>query len=334
MNRSHHTYTLLLLCATVLGVMSSCTRRESDYQTAQGMIWNTIYNITFRGEAALSDSILPVLNSVGASVSAFDNNSVISKINNNTSDQTDSLTRYIYNVSRTVWRESDGAFDPTLGPLIDAWGFGKGHTPTADTLRIDSLMCFVGMDKTRMSGQRMVKDDPRLRFNFSAVAKGYGCDAVAAMLERNGVKDYLIEIGGEIRAGGTSPRHEAWRVSVDAPVRSATTIDHTSQCVLSLTDCGIATSGNYRNYHEGQPPQTGHTIDTRTGRPAATDVLSATVIAHDTATADAYATAVMAMGSKRALSMLRRLDIAALIVTADGKSLSTPAFDKYLSTKN
>ena len=329
----------LVITASML-LLLSCTgnsgknSNDNEYRKCGGMVWNTVYNITYRGEASLADSIMPVLNGVGHSVSAFDSTSVISRINRNESDLTDSVTRRIYLASCRVNKSSGGKFDPTVGPLVTAWGFGKGHTPTADTLHIDEMLKYVGITKSRLSGDRLIKGDPRMQFNFSAIAKGYGCDAVAEMFERNGVSDYLIEIGGEIRSSGSSPRGTAWAVSIDAPVESNGMAVHESQCIINIRNMGIATSGNYRNFHAEGGSKYGHTIDPVTGRPATTDVASATVASSYTMYADAYATAVMAMGSEAAKDMANRLNLALYMVTTDGKVWVSPHFRHLMAQRD
>lgn len=295
------------------------------------MVWNTVYNITYRGPESLQDSIMPVLDSVSKSASAFDSLSLVSRINRGEELPLDDILRRLYLASVDINRHSGGKFDPTVGPLVTAWGFGKGHTPTADTLNIPTLLKYVGISKTRLGeGDRLIKDDPRIEFNFSAIAKGLGCDAVAEMLERNGVTDYLIEIGGEIRSSGHSPRGDRWRVQIDAPVASADSVIHESQCIVTLGDIGIATSGNYRNFHQENGRRFGHTINPLTGRPATTDVASATVAAPTTMEADGYATAIMAMGSRDARRMVDSLRLAAYVVTTDGKVWVSNSFKPLL----
>lgn len=310
-------------------LFSSC-RNGEEYRKCGGMVWSTLYNITYRGPAELEDSIMPVLDAVARSVSAFDSASVVSRINANQSDRTDSLFRYIYRVSVKINRESNGKFDPTVGPLVKAWGFGKGHTPTADTARVEEIVKYVGIYKSRLEGERIVKPDPRMMFDFSAIAKGYGCDAVAAMFRRNGVKDFLIEIGGEIRSGGVSPRGGEWAVSIDAPIPDSEKIVHQSQCIINIGDCGVATSGDYRNYHASGGKRFGHTINPQTGRPAMTDVACATVVAPNTMEADAYATAIMAMGATEGRKMAERLKLPVYIVYGKNQIWVSPQFQRLL----
>lgn len=299
----------------IAGVALAGCRRES-FRKDEGMVWHTTYHITYEADRDLRDSIIAAFNIVNRSLNVFDDTSLVAKVNAGDSVEIDDDFRKVYEMSRHVNELSDGAFDPTLGPLITAWGFGKGHEATADTLRLDSLLQITGIVKTRIENNRLLKADPRIAFNFSAIAKGYGCDLVAEMLERNGVTNYLVEIGGEIRCGGKSPKGTDWRVSIDRPVWSDSVV-HDSQCVVEISNQGLATSGNYRNFNEHSAPGTGHTISARTGRPVATDVLSATVIAPTTMEADALATAMIALGSERAKDLATRLGYPVILIFAD-----------------
>lgn len=286
-----------------------------EFRQESGVIWHTSYHVTYNCDRDLSDSILLTLNNVGASLNVFDDNSAVSRINAATAGYADSHLKRIYSESLKIHRLTGGAFDPTLGPLITAWGFGKGHQATADTLRLDSLLSITGLTKTTLRGDTIYKDDRRIQFNFSAIAKGYGCDCVGAMFRRNGVQDFLVEIGGEICASGKSPSGEDWRVSVDRP--DYDNLNHESQAVVSFTDMGMATSGNYRNYHESGSGRYGHTISARSGRPVKTDVLSATVLAATAMEADALATSFMAMGSAEAEKLAERLRLPVMLVLSD-----------------
>lgn len=306
-------------------------RDSGEYRTAEGMIWNTVYHVTYNGTPELKDSIMQVLDEVGASLNVFDEKSLVSQVNVNDSTAVDTDFIRVYVESVKVNRLTEGAFDPTLGPLIEAWGFGKGHKATADTARIDSLMKFVGIDKTRLSMDTLVKDDSRIRFNFSAIAKGYGCDRVGEMLKRNGVEDWLIEIGGEISCCGKSPEGGKWRVSIDRPVMQKDRILHDSQCVVEVTDGGIATSGNYRNLQSDDKGQYyGHTISARTGRPARTDVISATVIGRTAMEADALATAFMAMGADDVKRLNKSTRLPVMFVLADSTVWCSGQFEKLM----
>lgn len=310
-------------------------RRPAPPRIMQGMIWNTTFTITYLSEHNLDDSVMAALNDVGRSLSVFDTTSLVTRVNRaERALAVDSAFRMVWRESMAIHRASHGRFDPTLSPLITAWGFGPGHCPTADTLRVDSLLRIVGITKSHLRGDTLYKDIAELQFNFSALAKGFGCDAAAAVLKRNGVKDFLIEIGGEITAEGNSPRETLWRVSVDKPITSDE-VTHTSQLVVCLpTPCGMATSGNYRNFHTtASGSRFGHTIDPVSGRPCTTDVLSATVIAPTCMQADALATACMAMSSESAMAMADSLGRPVMLILADSTVCMSPSFSK-LTTEN
>ncbi len=327
---------ILAAAAGVISILSGgCGRSGNgdsrEYQNAEGMIWNTTYHVTYNGGSELKDSIMQVLNKVGASLNVFDENSLVSRVNVSDSTAVDTDFIRVYVESVKVNRLTDGAFDPTLGSLIEAWGFGKGHKATGDTARIDSLMKFVGIDKTRLSMDTLVKDDSRIRFNFSAIAKGYGCDCVGEMLQRNGVEDWLVEIGGEISCRGKSPEGGKWRVSIDRPVMQKDRILHDSQCVVEVTDAGIATSGNYRNLQSDEKGQYyGHTISARTGRPVRTDVISATVIGRTAMESDALATAFMAMGADDVKRLNKSTRLSVMLVLADSTVWYSGQFEKLM----
>lgn len=314
--------TLIVLLFT----LSSC---GNDYKSLDGMIWNTTYHITYDGDKDLSDSIYIVLNQIDASLNVFDENSVISKANASQTLRVDKDFRNVYEMSKKYNELSDGAFDPTLGPLIDAWGFGKGHKATSDTLRLKQLLANVGISKTRLEKETLIKDNPKISFNFSAIAKGYGCDRIGEMLKRNGVESYLVEIGGEIRCAGNGPHGEAWKISIDEPIQTDT-INHDSECVIQVSDCGIATSGNYRNFHVEEGNTYGHTISSKTGRPVQTDVISATVVAPTSMEADALATTIMALGKDAAIELCDKLGFGVLMILNDDTIWQNEQFKKLI----
>lgn len=303
-----------------VAILTSCTP-PARYRSAEGAVWNTTYHITYHSDRDLHDSIIAVMRRVEQSLSPFAGSSLISSVNRgDTAVRADSLLTRIFNASLDVNRVSHGAFDPTVAPLVNLWGYGyrtTGIEPTPEA--IDSLLASVGIRECRIEPDgRIVKKTPMTEFNFSAITKGYGCDLVGEMLARNGCEDYMVEIGGEIVLAGRSPRGREWRIMVDAPVDCDTAIVHERMAVIELTDMGVATSGNYRNYRETPEGRTWHTISPTDGRPAITDLLSATVIAPDCMLADAYATSCMAQHADSAMAMIESLrGVEALLVTRD-----------------
>ena len=321
---------LSLISLLVVSAVFGCSK-SNRYVKCEGMIWNTVWHITYKGPESLKDSILPVFNEIGHSLSVFEKNSLVSLLNDSLEIIADDNLIKVYDESKRINKLSGGLFDPTVSPLVDAWGFGIGHTPSADTLAVDSILTFIGIDKTRKVGNKIVKDDIRTRFNFSAIAKGYGCDAVAQMLRRNGVCDYMVEIGGEIALSGISPAGTLWHIAVDSPVEGSVPGEE-SALVLALSDVGIATSGNYRNFRGEGAAKTAHTISPLSGRPYVSSILSATVVAGDCMLADGLATACMAGEVSQALDLLKEADAEGLLITSDSVFMS-PGFSKYIVNK-
>lgn len=314
----------IIICCSLV----SCAGGEK-FKFEEGIAWNTVYHITYDSDKDLSDSILYVLGEIDSSLSPFNQNSTVSKINDNRSDLIDGHILAVYNLSRKINSLSDGAFDPTLGPVIRAWGFGQGHEISSDTLRLDSLLQFVGISKTAIQDHRLIKNDPRIEFNFSALAKGYGVDCIADMLKRNGVRNFLVEVGGEIRAEGHNPDKNKWSVGIDRPDSESKAGDIVNK--IFITDGAVATSGNYRNYHESGNGRFGHTISPATGRPITSDVISATVIAPTCMEADALATTCMVVGSEEALSLCTKLRAGVMLIKSDLSIVTNPAFESFMT---
>lgn len=323
---------IILTMSILASVAVSCTGQKEIYRVEDGMVWNTSYHIVYKSEDVLTDSILKIFDEIDNSVSAFNENSTVSKINKNLSDSTDAHFRNVYSRSREISEATGGMFDPTLAPLIRAWGFGKGHEVNSDTLRIDSLLDLVGISKTTLKNNRLIKDNPNIEFNFSAIAKGYGVDCVADMFERNGVSDYLVEIGGEIRMAGKNDRNKVWAIGIDKPAITSSGAVEETVATLNITDAGVATSGNYRNYHVTDGGTFGHTISPVTGRPVQSDVISATVIAPTCMDADAIATSCMIVGRKKSLQLCDSLGYAVLLIDKDMKVFTNKIFRQLEST--
>lgn len=302
-------------------VMLAACSRSADYRTIEGMAWNTTWHITYKSDRDLTDSVLAVIEAVDRSLSAFNPASLVSRVNRGDTVTADALFMEVMDGSRYVWQLSDGAFDPTVAPLVNLWGFGPDKTSPAfpDKTVIDSVLALVGLDGISIGVTGTVeKRHPDMSLNFSAIAKGLACDLVGRMLAGNDCQDYMVEIGGEMCLAGNSPKGRPWRIQIDAPLADSLQ-RHSRMLTAQLTDCGVATSGNYRNYRDVPASgRVGHTISTRTGMPITTRTLSATIIAPTAMLADALATAAMAMPTDSALRMLENIhDVSALLVTAD-----------------
>lgn len=309
----------ILILGAIASIFAACDNVK-PFRSLQGMVWNTMYHITYSSNVSLDDSIQAVMRQVEQSLSVFNDSSIVSRINRGDSIEVDSLFEKVFVESQRINLLSNGAFDPTVGPLVELWGFGKNKDVQSapEPALIDSIRESVGIMECSIDNKFVSKKSPSTRFNFSAIAKGYGCDMIADMMRRNGVKSYMVEIGGEIALNGKSPHGGMWRIMVDAPIEDNDSIIHEQMAVIEVDSCGIATSGNYRNYHIVDGNVMGHSIDPFTGRPAITTILSATVIAPQCATADALATACMIMPLCDAMAMIEKIPGAsAMFVTAD-----------------
>lgn len=328
-----------VLCVIVIAgvvLLRQCRATGGNaYHRNEGMIFNTIYHFTYEAREDYQSQIEAELQRFDASLSPFNPSSIISRFNrNDTAVVADAWFETVFARSKEVWRDTGGAFDPTVSPLINAWGFGfkTGAPVTPET--VDSLWHLVGMERMELVDGRLHKDDPRMSLNFSAIAKGYAVDVVASFLREKGVKNFLVEIGGEVAAQGKNARGETWRVGIDTP-DEANVAGGEIEAVVMLDDAALATSGNYRNFQVVNGRRVAHTIDPATGYPVQHSLLSATVLAPDCMTADAYATAFMVLGVDKSLEIAARNPgiEAYLIYAVDSLTTSvamTPGMKQYL----
>ena len=281
-------------------------QQSTPYQKSQGFIFGTTYHITYQCDSNLSKSIKAELMKVDCSLSPFNEKSVITAINENQPVKPDDMFLDVYQLAMQVSKDTDGAFDITVAPLVNAWGFGfkNGIEPTRSLL--DSLKQIVGYQKVSWENGRIHKQDPRIMLDCSAIAKGYGSDVVARFLRSRGVTNYMVEIGGEIVTKGVNERRVPWKIGVTKPSDDPLAESQELQTLLNLTDKALATSGNYRNFYYKDGKKYAHTIDPKTGYPIQHNILSATVIGQQCAVADAYATAFMVMGLDGAKKVLER----------------------------
>ena len=295
-----------MLIAVVAVVSFKKEQGTDSYQKDSGFVFGTSYNITYNYGENLKDEIEKVLKDVDNSLSPFNEKSTITAINNNEYPEIDDMFYEVFNISKDVNKETDGAFDITVAPLVNAWGFGfkSGNMPAEDSIK--QILQYVGFEKLDLIGRIVKKKDPRMMLDCSAVAKGYGVDQVALMLDEKGIKNYMVEIGGEIVAKGVSQKKQPWRIGVTKPTDDSLSVNNELETVLQLTDIAMATSGNYRNFYYKDGKKYAHTIDPKTGKPVQHNVLSATVLAPSCARADAYATSFMVLGLEKAQEILSR----------------------------
>lgn len=277
-----------------------------ETQRTQGSVFGTFYHITYQSNKELKSGIEAALQAVDNSLSPFNPKSVITAINDNTCMEADSMLTEVFNLAKTVSRETDRAFDITVAPLVNLWGFGFKTGTGVSEDKVDSLLVFVNIDNVQLQNGVIKKKYPETMLDCSAIAKGYGVDAVGLYLERQGVKNYMVEIGGEVRVRGTNPQGELWHIGIDRPTDDPANTNNEVEQVLQVTQLAMATSGNYRNFYEKDGKKYAHTIDPRTGYPVQHSILSSTVLAQDCATADAYATAFMVLGMEEAQKVLAK----------------------------
>jgi thiamine biosynthesis lipoprotein len=297
--------TVLPITLFILSCNSPVVLERQDFRGgALGTTYSIItYSVTPIDFSKGIDSVFTVFN---RSMSTYILESDISKINAGDSTlQVDAMFREVFDQAREIWEFSDGYFDPTVGILVDAWGFGPGEAMPMDTVMVDSLLRYVGYEKVRLTGDnRVVKDYPQIQLDFNAIAKGYAIDRLAEMIKAAGVEHYLIEVGGELRTGGINPdKNQPWNVGIDDP---RVTDGRSVMRVVALSDRSMASSGNYRKFRVD--PETGekfvHTIDPHTGYTRSSNILATSIIASNCMIADAYATTLMAMELGKAKDLL------------------------------
>ena len=305
-----------------------------DKKTRRNFLWvallvlGTIW-ILARHNQPVPAEIEAELHRFDGSLSPFNDTAVITRINRGEDIAADTLFCNVFQRSMEISRETEGAFDITVAPLANVWGFGfkKGEFP--DSATVDSLRQLVGYEKVELTADGHVRrQDDRIQLSCSAVAKGYAVDVIAQLLRRRGVKNFMVDIGGEVVVNGQNQQGSLWRIGINKPVDDSLSLNQELQTVLTLTDVGIATSGNYRNYYYHEGKKYAHTINPHTGYPALHNLLSATVIARDCMSADAYATAFMVMGLERAKTFVEaRPDLDAYFIYAD----STGSYQTYMT---
>ncbi|MDE6140810.1 MAG: FAD:protein FMN transferase [Alistipes sp.] len=304
------------LCGTLpllAAISAACTPSDkAEYVQVKGLALGTFVYINARTThpaAEIARQVERIDSLAKASMSIFDDESLLSRVNRN---QTDSLDEHIiFNIelARRFSELSRGRYDITVKPLVEAWGFVRKQPDPDSEPNIDSLLQFVGYDKIRIENGRLVKEDPRIQLDFNSIAKGYVVDMMAEMLERDMQStDYIVDIGGEVRCKGCNERGERWRIGIETPYDGNDSMEDI-QRVISITDAGVATSGNYRRYWtDSEGRKVAHTIDPVTGRSAVSQLLSVTVVAPTCAEADAAGTMLLAMGSDGAVELAEQCD--------------------------
>lgn len=278
-------FLVLLIIGTVLIIRQ---QQSEPYQHNKGFVFGTIYNVTYQSSEDLQAEIEAEMKKVDLEFSMYNDSSTVARLNRGEMVKGSAMFDELFQLSQTINKETDGAFDITVAPLVNAWGFGFKHEQMPTPQQVDSLL--------------KIRD----QLDFSAIAKGFGSDVVARLLRSHGIQNFMVEIGGEVVTQGISDKRLPWKIGVTKPTDDSLSVSGELQTVLNVTDIAMATSGNYRKFYYKGGRKYAHTIDPKTGYPVQHSLLSATVLAKDCAVADAYATAFMVLGMDRAKEVLGR----------------------------
>lgn len=323
--------------AAAAAICWGCDARRSYVEVGGAMLGTTMHIAAdVRGVTPqeLYAAAMELDREAKASMSIFDEGSLLSRLNRNETDSVDRHIAFNLALADSIGKLSGGAYDVTVKPLVEAWGFA-GRERTADP-DLDSLLEFVGREKVRIADGRIVKDDPRVQLDFNSIAKGYTVDLLAGLVERFGARNYIVDIGGEVRCKGVNRQGNAWRVGIETPFDGNMTDGEFLQKRIAMTSGALATSGNYRRFYlDADGRKVAHTIDPRTGRSAVSRLLSVTVWAPTCAEADALGTMFLAMGADRALETVRTMpDVKVYFILAgDGDAYgeyATPAMQTMI----
>ena len=312
-----HLFTLSLAAL----LFAACGNKVGQPIRLQGETQGSYYSIIYYDslQRNFQPQIDSLLHDFDLTANLWVDSSIIRRINRNEDTLISEMFRDILLKSLEINRYTHGAFNCKIGTLVNLYGFGFENRQDVSNHEIDSILAFVGIEHTRLNGDKVVKDDPRVQFDFSSIAKGMACDEIAAMLARNGAVNYMVEIGGEVVAQGVNQRGETWRVSVDMPMPDDENgAVHANAMVVNLDSLAIATSGSYRKFKEVEGKKVSHIINPKTGRSEESPLLSVSIVAPDCMTADAWATACMAMGLEKTQGMMEKNNsLGVMTISAD-----------------
>lgn len=310
-------FLVLLIVGTVLIIRQ---QQSTPYQKNAGLIFGTTYSVTYQCGEDLQEEIEAELKKVDDKFSMFNSQSIVARLNNGEQPELSNDFIDVFKLARQVSEDTNGAFDITVAPLVNAWGFGFKHEQMPSKEQVDSLRELIGYRYVTLKDKTITMQKPGMMLDFSAIAKGYGVDVVARLLEGHDIKNYMVEIGGEITTRGINPERVPWRIGVNKPSEDALNENHELQTILNVTDKSMATSGNYRNFYVKGGKKYAHTIDPKTGYPVQHSLLSATVLTDRCAKADAYATSFMVLGMDGAKKILERhKELMAYLIYTDNK---------------
>ncbi len=335
---------IFLLLTLIVGIFflffyGSCSQKEKGKQflTETGRVFGTFYKITYESPngKSLKPELKALFHSFDLSLSVYNDSSVISRINrNDPAVVVDEYFRTVFETGQRVSEITDGAFDMTVAPLVNAWGFGFARKDSITPELINSLLKITGYEKVRLEGDRVIKDNPDVMLDASAIAKGYAGDVIADFLTSLRIENYMIEIGGEVVVRGMNDQKAPWTIGITKPVDDSTMMITELHRVIQLENGAVATSGNYRQYYHKDGKKYAHTINPHTGYPVDHNLLSVTVIAPNGILADAYATAFLVMGVEQSILVANFMpDIEAYFIYSNYENTFsesyTEGFKKY-----
>ncbi len=310
-----------LLFSFISLVLFSCSQ-PAQYYYNQGYIYGTDYHIVYESPKGkdFHEEIKQNLDRYNAIFSTFDSMSVISKVNNNKPVVLDELFVACFNRAMEISDLTEGAFDITAGPMVNAWGFGPEEKRKMNQEVVDSLKNITGYQKVELRGGRIVKENPNMKLDMSAIAKGYTCDLLGDFLKEKGCENFMVEIGGEVVAKGKNEKGRVWTIGISKPDETAFFASNDLQAKVHLPENALATSGNYRNFYVEDGQKFAHTIDPKTGYPVQHSLLSTTVLADNCMDADAFATAFMVLGLEKSIDIASRMpDLKVYFIYADAE---------------
>ncbi len=295
--------------ALVLALLvSGCTTgNRGAWLKISGYTQGTTYNITYQDPDSTyyQEQLEKLLGEFDQSLSTYIPSSIVSRMNQGIPDVVaDEYFRICFLAAEEVFAATGGAFDITVAPVVNAWGFGFTERSVVDSALIDSLLQFVGMNKVSLRENKLVREREGMMLDMNAIAQGYAVDVLAGFFDAENIENYLVEIGGEVRCSGKNRFGLDWRIGIDKPIDGLQLPGVQMQAIVQISGRSLATSGNYRRFYEEDGIKYSHTIDPSTGYPVQHGLLSATVVAGDCMRADAYATAFMVMGYEKARRFL------------------------------
>ena len=316
--------TIIFPAILALYILSGCSPAKEKFINITGFVQGSTYSIKYSSRPKYEDEMIragiaKIFSDIDNSMSVYNDSSIISGINRNEPVTTDSLFNEVFRMSQKISAETGGAFDITVMPLVKAWGFGPDKRKTFNRSQLDSLLDLVGYRKVGLKNNRIIKSRPGMKLDVNAIAQGYTVDVICRYFDKLKINNYLVEVGGEVRARGRNGK-ELWRIGIDKPVDNNMSPGADLQAIILLSNKALATSGNYRKFYVEDGIKYSHEIDPKTGYPAKNRVLSASIIANDCTTADGLATACMVMGLEKSISFMEnRGDIMGYIVYSDDR---------------